>query len=61
MHSTSSNDVVRPPDREFVSRCGQPSGVDVAQRLQAKLIEVPLIALGDVVAADAASDHRNPQ
>ena len=50
-----------PRDRELVGNHRQPRRVDVAQRLYAKLIGVPLIALGDVVAAHAASDHCNPK
>ena len=61
IRNTSSNDAGAPRYREFLPDSRQPFRVDIAQCLDAKLVGVLLITLGDVVAADATSDDRNPE
>ena len=49
-----------PRDREFLADARQSRRVDIAQCLKAKFIGVLAIPLRDMVAADAASDNRDP-
>ena len=50
-----------PRDGEFLAGICQPRLVDIAQRLDAKLIRVLAVTSSDVVAADAAADDRDPK